>query len=209
MIHNDKHMEGIKIPGLAEPIKVNMFADDTSLYLSKSDSFNYAQGVLGDWCHVSGAKFNTEKTEIIPIRSERHRQQVIETWKINQLDRGNISDQIKITKDGEAIRFLGAWIGNHTNDTMPWEAILSKINKNLVLWRKTGPTMLGRKTIVQAIVGGITQYLTMAQGMPSHIEDAITRIIYDFMWEDDLSPRLALEFLQQPIDKGGLNLLDI
>jgi ribonuclease HI len=69
--------------------------------------------------------------------------------------------------------------------------------------------MAGRKTIVQAIVGGLTQYLTMAQGMPSHIEDALTKIIREFMWEDDSSPRLTLEFLQQPIEKGGLNLLDI
>ena len=209
MIRKDKHMKGIAIPGLAEPVKVNFFADDTSLYLGKTDSFNYAQGVLSDWCYVSGAKFNIEKTEIIPIGTEEHRRQVIEMRKISQLDRGSIDDRIKITNEGEAIRFLGAWIGNHPNDATPWEATVNKINKNLTLWKKMRPTMFGRKTIVQAIVGGLTQYLTMAQGMPTHIEEAITKIIRDFMWEDDSSPRLKLEFLQQPIEHGGLNLLDI
>lgn len=29
------------------------------------------------------------------------------------------------------------------------------------------------------------------------------------MWENDSSPRLALDVLQRPIEEGGLNLLDI
>ena len=71
------------------------------------------------------------------------------------------------------------------------------------------PTMKGRKIITQAIVGGYTQFLTKAQGMPTHIEKALTKIIKDFMWEDNSSPRITLEILQKPVAQGGLNLLDI
>ena len=209
MIREDNNIKGFAIPGLEKPIKVNFFADDTSLYLSKANSFQYAQQLLNNWCKISGAKFNIEKTEILPIGSEAHRQRVIETRKINPQDTEPLSERIRITVDGEAIRFLGAWIGNHTNAATPWEPILAKINKLLDLWRKSNPTMLGRKTIVQAIVGGLTQYLAQAQGMPNHIETALTKIIRDFMWENDSSPRLALDTLQQPRNEGGLNLLDI
>jgi hypothetical protein len=133
----------------------------------------------------------------------------VDTHKINQGDNDEFNVRIRVTKDGEAIRFLGAWIGNHTNDATPWEPILVKISGGLVFWRKTRPTMHGRKIIVQAIVGGYTQFLTMAQGMPNHIEDALTTIIRDFMWEDDSFPRLTLDGLQHPRNEGGLNLLDI
>ena len=62
---------------------------------------------------------------------------------------------------------------------------------------------------VQIIVGGYTQFLTKAQGMPPHIEAALTKIIREFMWESDSSPRIALGVLQSPIEHGGLNLLDL
>ena len=78
-IRNDEGLKGIEIPGLDHPIKATLFADDTCLYLSREDSLDYAQMILNDWCLISGAVFNTEKTEIIPIGSEPHRQQIIST----------------------------------------------------------------------------------------------------------------------------------
>jgi len=59
------------------------------------------------------------------------------------------------------------------------------------------------------MVGGHTQFLTKAQGMPMHIEEALTRMIRDFIWDDGINPRIALENLYCPMDKGGLNLLNI
>ena len=209
MIRTNPDLKGIRIPGLKEPIKINLFADDTNLYLSKDDRFDHAQETLQEWCQTSGAKFNIEKTEIIPIGSEHHRQQVTRSRKINQEDQEPMNERVRIAEDGDAVRSLGAWIGNNTNDITPWEAILDKTHKNLERWKKTHPTMKGRKAIVQIIVGGYTQFLTKAQGMPTHIESALTKMIRDFMWEDDSSPRIALELLQRPIEEGGLNLLDL
>jgi ribonuclease HI len=69
--------------------------------------------------------------------------------------------------------------------------------------------MLGRKLIAQAVIGGYTQFLTKAQGMPPEIEDTLTRIIRDFMWEGYTLSKIALENLHRPIEEGGLNLIDI
>jgi hypothetical protein len=41
--------------------------------------------------------------------------------------------------------------------------------------------MAGRKLIVQAVVGGQTQFLTKAQGMPATVEKALTKLIRDFI----------------------------
>ena len=209
MICSNPNLKGIKILGLKEPIKTNLFADDTSLYLSREDRLDHAQEILKDWCQVSGAKFNIDKTKIIPIGSEAHRQRVITTQKINQEDENPLSERIKIAEDGEAVRSLGAWIGNRTNDATPWESIVDKTHKNLERWKKTHPTIKGRKAIIQIIVGGYTQFLTKAQGMPPHIETTLTKTILNFMWEDDSSPRIALELLQKLTEKGGVNLLDL
>ena len=54
---------------------------------------------------------------------------------------------------------------------------------------------MANKLIVQAVVGGHTQFLTKAQGMPPHIKVAIKIIIRDFIWDNDEHPRIALEHL--------------
>ena len=118
-------------------------------------------------------------------------------------------DKIKIARDGDAVRSLGAWIGNNTDDATPWEAVLDAIYRDLRSWGKVWPMMMGRKIIIQVVVGGRTQYLTSAQGMPPHIEKAVIKMIREFMWKDDSAPRIALDILQHPLDQGSLNLLDI
>ena len=104
---------------------------------------------------------------------------------------------------------LGAWIGNNTNDATPWELIIDRAHKNLELWNKSHPTILGRKIIIQMIIGGFTQFLTMAQGMPEHIESTLIKMIRNFMWNDSTIPKIALEKLYQPVNEGGLNLLNL
>ena len=209
MIRNDPNLHGINIPGIDPNILVTMFADDTTLFLSENDRLDDAQQILDRWCRVSGAKFNIDKTEIIPIGTEIHRSTIVRTRKINPHNENPLNDRIRIADDGQATRSLGAWIGNHVNDLTPWEPILDKIHHGLERWRKTRPTLQGRRLVIQTIIGGHTQFLTKAQGMPTEIETALTKITRNFIWEDDSSPRIALATLYCPIEEGGLNLLDI
>lgn len=75
-------------------------------------------------------------------------------------------------------------------------------------WEKSHPTMEGWHLIVQMIVGGMTQYLTQVQGMPSNIELKLWRKIRNFVWHDKRAP-VSEQILFSQIDKGGCALLDI
>ena len=209
ILRADPNLGGITIPDIEEKIIVSMFADDTNLYLGKNDRMDHVQETLNEWCRASGAKFNHDKTEIIPFGSEAHRTQVITTRKLNPQDITPLEDRIRIAKDGDAIRSLGSWIGNKTNMKTPWEPIIDNIHKALKLWGKSHPTMTGRKLIVQAVIGGQTQFLAKAQGMPPEIEDTLTKIAREFMWEGYTLSKIALENLHRPIEEGGLNLMDL
>jgi hypothetical protein len=180
-----------------------------NLYLNKEDCMDTVQDVLNRWCQASGAKFNLEKTEIVPFGTEEHRNQVATTRKINQRDCDPLNERIRITKDGKAIRILGARIGNHSNEEMPWEPIIDKAQHALKSWSRYHLTLDGRKLITQMIIGGLTQYLTKAQGMPKRIEDTLTKMTRDFIWQDNAHPRIAMKTLYRPIEDSGLNLLDI
>jgi len=159
------------------------------------------------WCEASGAKFNIEKTKIIPIGSPNHRLTVSTTRKINPLDQSPLPDHIRIAKDGEAVRMLGAWIGNDAEDQAPWEPLIDKVKINLKKWSRIRPTIDGKCRIIQAIIGGF--FLAHVQGMPSRVEAELNKIVNDFIWEDGRGPRIAKEFLHQPKEVGGINLLDI
>ncbi len=147
--------------------------------------------------------------EIIPIGTENYRASLIDMWKLNPRDQEPLDNRIHIAPDNTAICLLGAWIGNHTNAATPWEPVLDKIKKDLEWWGRNKPTLYGRKIIVQAVIGGRTQFLTKAQGMPPAIKAALKNMIRKFMWENDSSPRIAYDFLCSPMNEGGLNLLNI
>ena len=66
------------------------------------------QTLLDRWCEASGAKFNFDKTEIIPIGTKRHRERIYQTQKIHPSD-PPLDPDIHKTNDREAIRSLGAW----------------------------------------------------------------------------------------------------
>ena len=108
MLRHEPTLRGLELLGLNEKLLAKFFADDTALYLSHEDRFDDVQKLLTAWCEVSGAKFNIEKTEIIPIGSEEHQHAVTHTRKVNKQDMITLDDQIHIAKDGKAVHSLGA-----------------------------------------------------------------------------------------------------
>ena len=82
-IRANPNIRGIAIPGVENVIKITLFADDTNLFLNKDDWLDYIQEILDKWCKASGARFNIEKTEIIPIGKTSHRRNIVATRKIN------------------------------------------------------------------------------------------------------------------------------
>jgi len=84
------------------------------------------------------------------------------TRKLSPHDPTPLPEGTQIAKDGDAVRMLGAWIGNRIEDITPWELIIDKINTKLRQWKKMHPSLNGRKIITQMIVGSHTQFLTQA-----------------------------------------------
>ncbi|KAG2063307.1 hypothetical protein BDR04DRAFT_947200, partial [Suillus decipiens] len=207
-IQNSPKLSGFHIPGLTDRIVVNMYADDTTIYLSSKDRYSDLEDILKNWCMASGARFNLEKTEILPIGTKLHRERVVLQRRLNDLDEP-WHNMVNIAKDGSPIRTLGAWVGNEVEQATSWEPILTKIEKNLARWNQCHPSLDYKRLIVQMIVGGMTQFLTKAQGMPKQIETAITKKIRAFIWEGRSTFPISLARLERPIEEGGISLLNI
>lgn len=201
-------LQGYSIPGLADKVLVALFADDTTIFLSEYDSYEALHDILQTWCTAATAKFNHEKTNVIPIGSKEYRKDVVDTRTL-QNGISPLEASIRIAKDKEPTRILGAWLGNDVEDADPWSRTIDKVSKSLDVWNNAGLTLMGRSIVVQCVVGGGTQYLTTVQGMPKYAEKALQRIIRNFIWDGKKAPPINMETLYRPVEEGGINLLDI
>ena len=112
--------------------------------------------------------------------------------------------------DGHPTRVLGAWIGNDIDHAQPWSTTLDKIKNTLDNQTTSKPTLDVKHLIIQMVVGGMTQFLTKAQGMPTAVMTSLQQIIRNFIWDNEKTPPgLSQEQLMKPIEHGGINLLNL
>ena len=203
-------LHGYNIPGITQKLIISLYADNTTVFLSRDNSYEDLQTILDSWCIASGTKFNTKKTEVIPTSTKTHRLRVIASRRVNPTN-PPLHPNIKIAPDGYAVRSLGAWIGNETKDVTPWELVLDKVHFTLQNWNKGHPTLFTKHHIIQMFTEGMTQFLTKAQGMPKHVEDVLTKIIHEFIWDSSTPPppTISIKKLYAPKEHGGINLLNI
>ena len=187
---------------------VSLFTDDITVYLSENDNVETLYSILSKWCKASGAKFNIEKMEVIPIENKEYRDQVVRTARTNPAST-TFDQNIHIAKDGQAVWILGAWIGNNIDESAIWSPILEKIDLRLQWWDQKKLSIEGRKVIIQWTVGAMLQYLTCAQGMPKSIESALNKHIQKFIWDGEGKSNAAANLRYAPISKGGKSLLHL
>ena len=201
--------QGIKVRDSPENIKCRLFADDTTVYLCESDDLEtIEEHALTPWCEVSGAVFNTSKTEIIPVGTEEYRRNLIETRRTHP-DSPQIPPNVKIAREGQPVRILGAWIGNGVDQGTPWTPTIEKIATALKKWEANHPTMEGRRLISQMIIGGMTQYLAKVQGIPEPAMKTLDKLIRDFTWSGENRPTVSMAHISNDIALGGRKALDI
>ncbi|TFY78439.1 hypothetical protein EWM64_g5573 [Hericium alpestre] len=127
MLRSSPKLSGYSVPGAPRRILVSLFADDTALYLSSTDRYDDVLAVLDSWCRASGAKFNINKTEIVPIGSLAHRNRMRTTRRIHPADLHVLDPGVNVADDGRPIRYLGLWMGNKVDDANTWSLILDKL----------------------------------------------------------------------------------
>ncbi|EJD50057.1 hypothetical protein AURDEDRAFT_38210, partial [Auricularia subglabra TFB-10046 SS5] len=190
------NLQGFQIHGTTKKLIATLYADDTTVYLSQNDSYEDLLKLLDTWCLASGAKFNVQKTEIIPLGADDFRKSLIENRGAVDMAAG-IPDTIRIARDGEAVRILGAWPGNRVMVSNAWSSVINKVQTRLDVWEKLKPTMSGRSLLTQVFAGGLTQYLLAAQGMPKNFEKDLDKMVLDFFWAGSKKHPLNMETLRK------------
>lgn len=157
---------------------------------------------------ASGAKFNIGKTNVIPIGRVDFCEEVLQSRKTGP-DKAPLPENIHIAKEGEAVQILGAWFGNKIDAEQVWIPVIEKIDTNLARWARNGPTMDGRRAIIQMFVGGMTQFLTVVQGMPNSVEKRLMKHIDKYLWKGKDHNPVSQKVICGPAKKGRRKVLDL
>ncbi|KAH9903282.1 hypothetical protein C8Q73DRAFT_742405 [Cubamyces lactineus] len=201
-------LKGFPVPGSAERLVAKLFADDTTVFLSEEDDYATVEDITAVWCRGSRAKFNLPKTEVIPVGTEAYRNGVLATRRLSPVG-SRVQDGIHIVRDGEAIRLLGAWIGNRADPQLSWRPIVDTIKANLTKWALRRPTLHGKKLVAGMELGARTQFRAKAQGMPAAVVAELNKAMRAFIWGEGKAPKVALTSLQMDVGNGGLRLIDL
>ncbi|KAF5338264.1 hypothetical protein D9611_014618 [Ephemerocybe angulata] len=202
-------LQGFKIDENIERLITTLFADDTTVYLSEHDNFQDLQNILQLWCDASGAKFNVEKTELVPVGPQEYRDTLLTTRRTRIQDEASrIPEGIKIAKDGEPVRALGAFVGNKVDNPSVWTTTLEILDSKVDFWLKSKPSLEGRSYITKIEAGGRTQYRTVVQGMSKDVERRVEKSINRIMW-GSAPAGVNHETTILPYEKGGKKALDI
>jgi exonuclease III len=198
-------LEGYRVKGLIDKILVSLFADDTIVYVNERDNIHTLYEIINEFCCASTARFNIPKTEFLPIGTKEYRDKVIQTRTIGAY---KVPEGIRIVKDKESMRTLGAWIGNDVNQYPQWEAIMSKQANIMKMWQSTHPSFKGKELILKALVQSRALFLATVNGMPQDVRKKMNRNMRNFLWEGKKGT-MSWDEVIAPREIGGLNIPDI
>lgn len=119
-----------------------------------------------------------------------------------------IPNDIKIAEEGESIRILGAWIGNHISPEDVWTKLIDRIEYELFLWENRHPDLIARRHILNTVLVSTTQYKTQVNGMPKEVLKRLTKVLNKFLWKGS-APMINMETLQKRIQDGGLGVTNL
>ncbi|KZT57398.1 hypothetical protein CALCODRAFT_414211, partial [Calocera cornea HHB12733] len=178
---------GLEIPGLPTKLVCTLFADDTLVYMHYGDSHETLQTIISHFCEASTARFNTEKTEYLPLGSKPQRTIITSERRVQQHAQP-LPANLKLLRDGEALRTLGAWVGYNVNVSPQWNTILKKIENTKVKWTKMRPTLQGRRLLANSLLLSRGWYLATVNGIQPAIYTQLRKLIHSFLWNDQRAP---------------------
>ncbi|TRM69147.1 hypothetical protein BD626DRAFT_543990 [Schizophyllum amplum] len=194
-------IQGFEIPGQLERLKVRLFADDTSVFLSEFDDYADLETILNTWCKAAKAAFNIKKTEIIPVGSVAFREDFVNEYKEHG-KWGNYPQNVRVADEGSAVRILGGFFGNGIDDCDIWAPTIGKVASALDRWGRGHTTFEAKRHAAQFTSAGMTQFLAEVQGMPDRVVQRLNALTRRFFWKGNDHPTVSMDQLYQPLAKG-------
>ena len=200
-------IKGISIPNtttgsetLETIIKIQQFADDTTLFLKDKEDLDTAMQIFHDFKTISGLKMNTLKSQAMWLGRDKYRK-----------------DKYHNLKWTLQIKILGIFFRNNTsaqNIEDNWTKKVENIKRTIKQWSKRNLSIYGKVLIAKTFLISQFVYVMQSVGLPEDVLSEINRILFAFLWKSKYNNKKAFEkvkrkVVSQNIHEGGLNMLDM
>src|SRR5882724_7519053 len=143
-----------------------------------------------------------QKMEALPIGTPKHRNKV----RILSTDKNKIPKYVHLIKNGKPMRTLGSWVGNDITIEDKWNKNIQIQKKVIDVWITSHPTLQGKELILKALITSRSWFLAAVNGMLDHIENVMTKIMKDFIWDGNKRELMRLDYTAEIREKGGLGM---
>lgn len=109
-------------------------------------------------------------------------------------------------------KILGIWLGVNQSEEFIYEHnfknILGKIQSVCDSWATRGLSLKGKITVANSLLESLLQYPCSIIFTPKRVFREYKQIISAFIW-NGRKPKISHESIIQPIEEGGLKLIDL
>lgn len=196
-IEQSRLIKGVVIPEPYCEIKITQYADDNTLFLQDVESLEAALNTIDQFGAVSGLHINRQKTEAMWLGGWRNRTDQYHDirWKLSP---------------NSKIKILGVFFDNQCEASKieeNWQIRMNKMENLVKQWKKRKLSIIGRVTIVKALLVSQINYLFQSLTPPDRVLSQMNSLIYTFVWGG--SEKVKRKILIQEEAKGGLKMPDM
>lgn len=182
---------GIPLP-MCPSLKYTMYADDTVIGLKHWTQYPLLKQTLDLYCRASGAKFNTDKTEVLATPSAGEPPPDLPTP----------------VSSGTWVRHLGVPVGWQLSDQKAWEPCIEKIKAGLSRLNLSCLSLKGRINVIKALIIPkfmfLARYLAISTRQLTYCESWLSQAV----WCNRRS-KVNKYILGLPPNEGGLGFLTL
>lgn len=198
-IRENDNIKGIAINDDYPPIKIKMYADDTTLFLKDMIDYREVLSRIKAFSVFSGLCLNKRKSYCMILG--------------DKTQTGRVKFDIKFVN---SIKILGVTFSNEKDSIDNSENIDTKIfqlKRMCKLWSRRKLTLIGKITLLKALGLPLFIYTMQSIGIRDDKLKEIEKVFFNFIWLNNdgkiVPDKVSRQTICSNYYKGGLNMIDI
>ena len=195
-IRSNPNIKGLNIYGRNHVI--NQLADDTTLFLSDTDSVKYSLILLENFAKVSGLRINRDKTECVIIVGGKYINKNLElgiSWN---------------SSDTTFFKTLGVWFSINKNEMIKknLEEKFQKMQNLTYMWMSRGLSLVGKIVVLKSLILSQIINICTVIYIPDWFIEKVDKLFFTFLWGTNKRPKVNRDSVINNVACGGLKMVD-
>jgi exonuclease III len=191
-IRCDPHIRGLRLPTVADELRITQYADDSTLVLTDYHSPRKAFLVAELYGLASGARLNVDKCQGLWLGS----------W------RGNAYRPLSLQWTSDVVKFFGIYLGNGSYEKENENLVFQKFSKTIDLLHSRRLNLITKPEVINLFACSRLWYALSVLPLNPTLNSRLTSYMFRLIWKKS-TERVRRSVLYQSFEHGGLRVVDI